>query len=148
MSVITHRDEVRAARHEVNRVGKTQGIKMDYERSKIGSNQRSLTFELGKLINDQTPRVDREQLTIDDPPTGAFDGANTTFVLSAPVVGENIAVIFGDTTTPQTIPLVKGNKNPPGLNSFFFDQSTPTVIVVNPPPQPADRLIAVYKVES
>lgn len=120
---------------------------MDPERAKIGSNQRSLTYEAAKLINDQTPRTDREQLQIDDPPNGAFDGVNTTFNLTAPVVGENIAVIFGDASVPQTIPLVKSSANPPATNSFFFDINTPTVIITNPAPEPEDRLIAVYLVE-
>lgn len=141
----THRDEVRAARHEAYKVAKALGIDMTAERSKIGSDQRTLTHDALKLINDQTPRTNREQLTTDDPPTGAFDGANTIFILSSPVDGENIAVIWGDSSTPQTIPLTKGNANPPAVNSFFFDTNDPTVIIVNPPPQAADRLIAVFK---
>lgn len=142
----THRDEVRAARGVVNRRASSLGINMDAERSKIGSNQRSLTFEAAKLINDQTPRTDREQLQVDDPPpVGAFDGVNTTFQLSEPVDGDSIVVIWGDTSIPDTIPLVKTRKNPPDNHSFFFDPNDPTVIVVGNPPLATDRLIAIYK---
>lgn len=141
----THRDEVRAARGVVNRKASELGINMDAERSKIGSNQRSLTFEAAKLINDQTPRTNREQLQIDDPPTGAFDGVNTSFILSEAVDGDSITVIWGDTSVPDTIPLVKTRKNPPDNHSFFFDPNFPTVIVVGNPPTATDRLIAVYK---
>lgn len=143
----THRDEVRASRGVLNRKGQQLGIKVDAERSKIGSNQRTLAFDTLKLINDQTPRVTRESQQVDDPPAGVFDGLNTTFVLSEPVVGINISVIWGDTATPQTIPLTRTDTNPPPINSFFFDVSDPTVIIVGNPPLPADRLIAVYRVE-
>lgn len=144
---MTHRDDVRASRSAIYRKAQAAGIDMDSERSKIGSNQRSLAFEAGKLLNDQTPRVTREQQQVDDPPLGAFNGVNTTFILSQPVVGFDISVIWGDTATPQTIPLVRSSANPPATHEFFFDINNPTVIVVGNPPLVADRLIAIYKVQ-
>lgn len=143
----THRDTVRSNRSEKFRRAQDLGIDLDAERSKTGSTQRSMAFEAGKLINDPTPRQTRERLQIDDPPTGAFNGVNTTFTLSAPVVGGNIGVTWGDSTTPQTLPLVKTNTNPPASGEFFFDINVPTIIIVGNPPQPADRLVATFVVK-
>ena len=144
---INHRDEVRTARKLLNQKGTKLGIVMDSERQQPGANQRTLSFSTLKLINDQTPRTDREQLQLDDPPAGAFNGGNTAFTLSRPVTGLNIHVIWGDSATPQTLPLVKSNTNPPAAGEFFFDPNDPTHITVGTPPQPTDRLVAVYRVD-
>lgn len=141
-----HRDDVRTARKVLNQKGIKLGLVLDSERQKPGSNQRTLTFETLKLINDQTPRINTEQLQVDDPPGGAFNGGNTSFALTRPVAGLNIVVIWGDSATPQTLPLVKSNTNPPASGQFFFDPSVPTQIVVGNPPLASDRLIAVYRV--
>lgn len=144
----THRDEVRAARHEINDVGKRHGINMDSERAKTGQNERTLMYETTKLINTQTPRADREQLELDDPPpTGAFDGVNQTFTLSAPVKGLNIRVIWVDSANNIGWPLVRTDSNTPGNHEFFFDPSNPTVIIVGNPPLVSDRLMAVFLVQ-
>lgn len=145
---MTHRDEVRAARHEINKVGVEHGIDMASERAKTGANERTLVFETTKLINTQTPRVDREQQQLDDPPpTGAFDGVNQTFTLSAPVKGLNIHVIWHDSANNTSWPLVRTDSNTPGNHEFFFDRSTPTIIIVGNPPLVEDRLMAVYSVQ-
>jgi len=143
----THRDEVRAARSAVNRRAQELGINMDAERRKPGSNQRMLTHDALKLINDITPRTTREQQQVDDPPAGAFNGVNTTYTLSAPCVGANIDVIWGDMNAPRQLVLVKSSANPPAAGEFFFDLNAPTVIVLGTPPQNGDSLVAVFRVE-
>ncbi len=143
----THRDEVRTNRQQLFKKAAVSGIDVDSERRRSGANQRMLAFEAGKLLNDGAPRVTRETLRVDNPPAGTFDGANTTFVLSGEVAGANIAVIWGDMQTPQTVVLAKVSANPPPINSFFFDPSNPTAIVVGNAPKPGDALIAVYRVK-
>jgi hypothetical protein len=145
--VATHRDEVRANRQALFRKAREVGIDVDAERRRVGANQRTLAFEAGKLLNDGAPRTTSEQLRIDNPPAGMFDGANTTFVLSAPALGANITVIWGDMTTPQTVVLAKVASNPPPINSFFFDINFPTSIIVGNAPKPGDALVAVYRVK-
>src|SRR5712672_4446663 len=137
-----HRDEVRTARKLLNQKGTKLGITMESERTQPDSTQRTLSFQTLKLINDQTPRTNREQLQLDDPPAGAFNGGNTAFTLSRPVTGLNIHVIWGDSATPQTLPLTKSNTNPPVSGEFFFDPGDPIHIVVGNPPLATDRLIA------
>jgi len=144
---INHRDEVRTARRILNNKATTLGITMDSERQQPGANQCTLSFQALKLVNDATPRADREQLQLDDPPAGAFNGGNTAFTLSRPVTGLNIHVIWGDSATPQTLPLIKSNTNPPTTGEFFFDPGDPTHIVVGNPPLATDRLIAIYRVD-
>lgn len=144
---MTHRDEVRAARNTINNKGKQLGIDMEAERSKAGANERTITYETQKLINTQIPRRTREQLQVDDPPNGAFNGVNTSFALSAPALGENIVVIWHDSANITQWVLEKSNANPPGNHAFFFDQDTPDQIVVGNAPAAADNLVAVYKVE-
>lgn len=143
----THRDEVRAHRNEINNAAKELGIDMDAERSKTGSNERTLAYEAQKLINTQTPRRTREQQQVDNPPNGAFNGSNTQFNLSAPVVGENIAVIWHDSVNNIQWVLVKGNANPPATHEFFFDRNSPSLIIVGDAPAAGDGLVAVYQVE-
>lgn len=143
---MSHRDDVRAARNELNKRTRALGIVMEAERARVGANARTLGFESLKRMNDDTARTNREVLVTDDPPAGIFDSANTIFTLSAPVDGENIRVVFGDASVPQTIPLVKGNQNPPPSGSFYFSTLDPTQIVVGDPPAPEDRLIAIFKV--
>lgn len=141
------RDDTRTARQIANRKGVKLGITMDSERSQPGANPRTLTYSTLKLINDATPRTNREQLQLDDPPGGAFNGGNTAFTLTRPVTGLNIHVVWGDSATPKTIPLIKSNTNPPASGEFFFDPNDPTHIVVGNPPLAADRLIAIYRVD-
>jgi len=143
----THRDQVRAARSEAYRAAAEVGINMEAERAKIGSNQRTLAYDAVKLLNDPTPRVTRDQQQVDDPPTGAFNGFNTLFDLSAPVIGENITVIWHDATGGAQWVLTKGNANPPATHEFFFDSDNPTVIVVGNPPGVSDGLVAVFRVQ-
>lgn len=143
----THRETVRANRHELLRRAADQGINMEPERSKIGSTPRTISYDAAKLINDPTPRVTREQLQVDDPVEGAFNGSNTQFQLSAPVLGENIVVIWFDASSPMMWVLTKGNANPPATHEFFFDRNNPTEIVVGNAPAPADGLVAIFKVE-
>lgn len=143
----THRDEVRAARSEAYRKAAELGIDMEPERAKINSNQRTLAYDAIKLVNDPTPRLSRESLQVDDPPSGAFNGSNTQFGLSEPVVGENIVVIWVDASSGTKWTLVKGNANPPAIHEFFFDRNDPTQFVMNPAPAPSDALVAVYKVK-
>jgi len=144
---MTHRDDVRAARSELNRRAKELGIDMDSERSKTGQNERTLAYEAQKLINTQTPRRTTMQQQVDNPPDGAFNGANTQFALSAPVVGHNISVIWHDSQANVQWVLTKGNANPPATHEFFFDPNDPDQIVVGDPPVGGDGLVAVYKVE-
>lgn len=144
---MTHRDEVRAERNAINNVAKELGINMDAERSKTGANERTLAYEAQKLINTQTPRTTREQQQTDAPPSGAFNGSNTQFALSAPVVGHNITVVWHDSVTNSQWVLVKGNANPPATHEFYFDPAEPDQIVVGDPPFPGDGLVVVYRVE-
>lgn len=143
----THRDIVRANRGILYRKGITLGITMDSERQQPKADQRTLSFQALKLINDQTPRTTREALVVDNPPDGAFNGVNTTFTLSRAVAGLNIAVIWGDNASPKTLLLVRSTESPPAAGEFFFDPTTPTQIVVGNPPLAGDALIAVYKVD-
>ncbi len=143
----TSRDVVRAARHEDYQAAAEVGIDMEAERSKIGSNQRTLAYDAVKLLNDPTPRTTREQLQVDDPPAGAFNGSNTQFQLSAPVIGENIVVIWHDSASTTQWVLTKGNANPPATHEFFFDRNTPDEIIVGDAPLTTDSLVAVYKTE-
>lgn len=145
--MVTHRDIVRANRHNDYQAAAEVGINMDAERSKIGSNQRTLAYDAVKLLNDPTPRTTREQLQVDNPPTGAFNGSNTLFNLSAPVLGENIVVVWHDSTNGVQWVLTKGNANPPATHEFFFDRNEPDLIVVGDAPAAGDGLVVVYKVE-
>lgn len=143
----THRDEVRAARNTLNQRAKELGVDMEAERSKTDQNERTLTFEALKLINSQTPRINREKQQIDNPPSGAFNGGNTAFALTAAVVGENITVVWHDRVNNIQWVLTKSNANPPATHEFFFDNSDPSNIVVGDPPNPGDGLVAVYMVK-
>lgn len=123
------------------------GVDMEAERSKPGSNPRTLAYDAIKLVNDPTPRTTREQLQVDDPPTGAFNGGNTIFALSCAVLGENISVIWHDTVNSTQWVLTKGNANPPATHEFFFDRNDPFTIIVGDPPVVGDNLVAVYKTQ-
>lgn len=143
----THRDEVRADRSELYRAVADVGVNMEAERSKINSNQRTIAYDASKLLNDPTPRTTREQIQVDNPPTGAFNGSNTQFDLSAPVIGENIVVVWHDSTNNIQWVLTKGNANPPATHEFYFNRDNPDLIVVGNPPAVSDGLVAIYRVQ-
>jgi hypothetical protein len=124
----------------------TVGGRLDAERQREGANQRTLASAATKLINDLAPQPNREKIRIERP-IGTFDGGNVTFSLSCPVTGQNIIVIWGDTVNNITVPLTRGNTNPPAAGGFFFDPSFPTGIVVGNPPNAADALFAIFDIE-
>lgn len=140
------RGRVRSSRSRVFRRLTKVGGRLDEERQRQDANQRTLAIAATKLINDLAPRPNREKIRVETP-MGVFDGANTSFTLSVPVTGQNIIVIWGDTSVPRTIPLTRGNSNPPANEAFFFDPNFPTAIVVGNPPQAADALLAVFDIE-
>lgn len=144
---MSRRDEVRAERTIINDRLKELGVSMDAERSKSGTNPRTLAVEGLKLINDATPRFDSRQIQVDDPPAGAFNGVNTEFQLSDRVQGLNIAVIWHDQQSNQKWVLTRSSANPPLNREFFYDRSVPTEIVVGNPPNAGDGLVAVFLVQ-
>jgi len=141
----TPRESVRARRNVVYNRAKEVGIDLSDERSRSGSNQRALALAAKKLINEGAPRQDAGRLTVDDPPTGAFDGANTTYNLSGSVAGHQLAVIWGDVAGARTLALARSTDNPPPADAFFFDFNVPDTVIVGTPPQGADALIVVYQ---
>lgn len=144
---MARRDDVRAERAIVNERLKELNVDMESERSKPGSDTRTLTYDGLKLINDDTPRVTRTRIRFDDPPAGAFNGVNTQFDLTDAVVGDNIVVVWHDSVLNQKWVLAKSNANPPLNHEFFFDNATPTIIIVGNPPTSGDGLVATYVVK-
>ena len=144
---MTHRDDVRAERTRLNNEGKELGIDMEAERSKQGANERTLTFETVKLINSATPRVNRERQQVDDPPEGAFNSANTSFQLSQEPAGENIVLIWHDSTTNVQWVLTRTNATGPATHEFYYNSIDPLHIIVGDPPAAGDSLVAVYVVQ-
>jgi hypothetical protein len=138
------RDALRDARQKIVNECTRLGINLDEERMKYGDT-RALMIAARNLINNATPRSTLEQLVQDAPPIGAFDGGNTMYTLSAPVAGQNIRVVWGDTAGNKTIPLQKTNESPPPADGFYFVASDPTHITVGTPPQAGDMLVAIYK---
>ena len=143
---MTYRDDVRADRAEAFRRAAEAGISMEPERSKDGTDPRTLAYDALKLLNDPAPREDREQLQVDNPPAGAFNGANTIFQLTERVSGENIVLIWHDSAGNTQWVLRKGNANPPATHEFFFDRNNSNSVIVGDPPLASDGLVAVYKV--
>lgn len=144
---MAQRDDVRGQRAQINARLKELDIDMEAERSKPGSNARTLTFDGLKLINDTTPRVRNFRLQVDDPPEGALNGSNTEFTLSDDVNGSNIYVIWHDSVLNQKWVLIRGNANPPLNHEFFFDNAFPRTIIVGNPPTSGDGLTAVFMVK-
>lgn len=145
-TILTPRDATRQSRTDIFRRLQKVGGRLDEERSREGANQRTLATASVKLINDLAPRPNNEKIRIERP-IGTYDGVNTSFTLSVPVAGQNIVVIWGDTNTVQTIPLTRGNGNPPPAGGFFFDPNFPTGIVVGNAPAAGDALWAIFDIE-
>jgi hypothetical protein len=144
----TLREKVRAARADVLRVAGELGINVDEERKQEGANIKTLTHDATKLINEPVPIVARSRQIIDNPVLGTFNGANTTFTLTFPVSGNEIQVIYGKASAITTTPLTRGASNPPPTNSFYFDGTVnKQTIIVNPAPQVADALMAIYSTD-
>lgn len=142
---MSHRDDVRAIRQQVARAAQAVGIDLDAERKRTGGNPRSFTISAQKLMNDGTPRTTREDLVVDQPVAGTYDGANTAFTLSDVTAGQNVVLIWHDNTVPRVVVMKRTNASPPANECFFFDINDPTHIIVNPAPAAADALIAVFK---
>lgn len=141
----TARDALRAARNKKLRKATEMGIDLEPERQKPGSNARSLAVAAGRMINDSVPRVTEEGLVVDAPPAGAFDGVNTTFVLSDAVRGNNVVVLYGK-QGDGTFRVVTRTTNPtPDPLYFFFDLQNPSVIVLGTAPAAVDMIIVVFK---
>lgn len=141
------RDEVRNRRSKINARLKELGVDMTAERAKSGTNTRNYVVAGMKLINDGTPRHDSRQLQVDDPPDGAFNGANTSFQLSDKVKGINIVVVWHNHATNEKWVLTRSTASPPLHREFFFDRSNPTEIEVGDAPNAGDGLTAIYMVE-
>ena len=140
------RDVIRAARQAVMQLALRQGINLDVERRRPDVSARTLTFAAHRLINDATPRVDTDALVEDTPPAGTFDGVNTTFTLSAAVLGQNVSVVYTVQSTGVQTVLTRSTANPPPADSFYFDgKIDPTKIVVGTAPAAADGLAAIFK---
>lgn len=140
----TARDNLRDARQRKLNRAKRMGIDLSEERTKPGSNARSLAIAASRLMSDGIPSTNRERLQSDTPPSGAFNGINTTFVLSDAAEGLNIVVDFMDVSINTLIPLVRTDTSPPGAGEFFFDINAPSQIVVGTPPEAADALFVHF----
>lgn len=145
---MTFRDEIREARNQIYLRAMRDGVNMDAERGKTGTTTRTLSYQATKLINDNVPRIDREQMVVEDPPTvGTFDGVNTAFTLGQAPKGLNIHVTWHSTAENTAWPLTRTNGNPPGNHSFYFNPADPTNFIVGNPPLAGDRLIVTYLAE-
>lgn len=139
----TPRENLRASRFKVLKFAKHMGIDLTAERQKPGSNARTLANAARRLINTGVPRQDGETMVVDSPPAGAFNSVNTTFVLSGPVLGNNIGITL--THSGVTSSLKRSDNNPPAADEFFFDFNTPTQVVLGIAPDPADMVVATFK---
>jgi hypothetical protein len=139
----TARENLINARNKVFLRHRGQGGDLQAERTKPGSNQRSLAHAALRLGNESVPSVTAEDLQYDWPPAGAFDSANKTFVGRTPVQGLNIVVVLqhGGTTTP----LIRSDAPSPATGEFYFSMNAPTVIVLGDAPDPGDTIVMVYK---
>lgn len=141
----TIRQSVRAARAARNKRAADKGVSLDNLKRENRSTQ-TLLKDVTMLTNESIPRTgNRQRLAQEDPPSGAFDGVNTDYILAERVLNNDLRVNHMKVSGPSAIRLDRTTSTAPAAGQFYFDGVS--LVRVGEAPQPTDNLVVTYATE-